>query len=140
MKVPLTTIYENLNFASDRLSTQIRTLTLGVLALVWLFLSGSKDVPALKLGDTNVPLLVIAALCVLTLLIDVVQYWASYLSSDAVRREAESKSQTTAEYDETSLLRRLQQWCFWAKQITSVLATAWLLLILVVSVAKLSCT
>jgi len=138
MKVPLTTIYENLDFASDRLSTQIRTLTLGVLALVWLFLSGSKDVPALKLGGTNLPLLAIAALCILTLLIDAVQYWAYYLSSNAVRREAEDNNEKVAEYDETSFLRRLQQGCFWAKQITSVLATAWLLLILVVSVAKLS--
>ena len=136
MKVPLTTIYENLDFASDHLSTQIRTLTFGVLALVWLFLSGGKDVPALKLGVTNEPLLVIAALCVLTLLIDAAQYWAYYLSSNAVRREAESKNRTEAEYDETSLLRRLQQGCFWAKQVSAVLATAWLLLILVVSVWK----
>lgn len=136
MKVPLTTIYENLNFASDRLSTQIRTLTLGVLALVWLFLSGSKDVPALKLGFTNEPLIAIAALCVLTLLIDAAQYWAYYLSSNAVRRKAEKASKTEAEYDETSFLRRLQQFCFWTKQISAVLATAWLLLILVVSVAK----
>lgn len=136
MKVPLTTIYENLNFASDRLSTQIRTLTLGVLALVWLFLSGNKDVHALKLVASNEQLLAIAALCVLTLLIDATQYWLSYLSSNAVRREAESKKRTDAEYNETSLLRRLQQGCFWAKQISAVLATAWLLLILVVSVAK----
>lgn len=136
MKVPLTTIYENLNFASDRLSTQIRTLTLGVLALVWLFLSGGKDVSALKLGASNEPLLAIAALCVLTLLIDAAQYWASYLSSNAVRREAESENRSEAEYNETSRLRRLQQGCFWAKQISAVLATAWLLGILVVSVAK----
>ena len=77
MKVPLTTIYERLDFASDRLSTQIRTLTLGVLALVWLFLSGGKDAPALKLKAGNKQLLAIAGLCVLTFLIDAVQYWAS---------------------------------------------------------------
>lgn len=136
MKVPLTDIYDNLNFASDRLSTQIRTLTLGVLALVWLFLSGSKDVSAINLGTSNRPLLAIAGLCVLTLLIDAVQYLASYLSSNSTRREAESKNQTEAEYDEASKLRRLQQACFWAKQISSALATIWLLLILVGGVTK----
>jgi hypothetical protein len=135
MKVPLTAIYERLDFASDRLSTQIRTLTLGVLALVWLFLSGGKDVPALKLRAGHKQLLVLAGLCVLTFLIDAVQYWASYLSSNAVRREAESQDQTEAEYDEASFMRRLQQGSFWAKQITAVLATAWLLVILILSIA-----
>lgn len=136
MKVPLTTIYERLDFASDRLSTQIRTLTLGVLALVWLFLSGGKDAPALKLKAGNKQLLAIAGLCVLTFLIDAVQYWASYLSSNAVRQAAESRDQKEAEYDESSFMRQLQQGCFWAKQITAVLATAWLLLTLVLSITS----
>jgi len=136
MKVPLTTIYERLDFASDRLSTQIRTLTLGVLALVWLFLSGGTDAPALTLKAGHKQLLAIAGLCVLTFLIDAVQYWASYLSSNEVRQEAESRNQTEAEYDELSFMRRLQQSCFWAKQISAALATIWLLLILVLSVAK----
>ncbi|TKB95030.1 MAG: hypothetical protein E8D41_02310 [Nitrospira sp.] len=136
MKVPLTKIYENLDFVTDRLSTQTRTLTLGVLSLVWLFLSGDKDAPALKLGNSREQLLAIAALCVLTLLIDAVQNLAYYLSSDAVRRAAESNSQAEAGYDETSLLRRLQQGCFWAKQIFASLATVWLLVVLVVSILK----
>jgi hypothetical protein len=136
MKVPLTKIYEHLDFASGHISTQIRTLTLGVLALVWLFLSGSSDVAAVKLRATNRSLLAIAALCILTLLIDLLQYWAFYLSSNAVRRRAESQDQKEAEYDETSFMRRLQQGCFWAKQITAILVVAWLLLILILSIAK----
>jgi hypothetical protein len=136
MKVPLTAIYERLDFASDRLSTQIRTLALGVLALIWLFLSGSKDVADLRLSASNKQLLAIAGLCITALLIDAAQYWASYLSSNAVRKEAEEKNHKEAEYDETSLLRRLQQGCFWAKQVAAVLATAWLLVILAIAVAK----
>lgn len=136
MKVPLTKIYENLDFASDRLSTQIRTLTLGVLALVWLFLSGDKDAPALKLSTDKRQLLAIAGLCVLTFLIDAVQYWAYYLSSNAVRQKAEDDQKKEAEYNEATFMHRLQRVSFWAKQITSVLATAWLLVILVLSIAK----
>jgi hypothetical protein len=136
MKVPLTEIYKNLDFASDRLSTQIRALILGVLALVWLFLSGNKDVPALTLRTHTRQLLAIAGLCVLTLLIDAIQYWASYLSSNAVRREAEKQNKAEAEYAEGSLMRCLQQGSFWAKQITAIIATAWLLSLLVVSLTQ----
>jgi len=135
MKVPLTDIYKDLDFATDRLSTQIRTLTLGVLALVWLFLSGGKDIPALKLRAGNRQLLAIAGLCVLTFLIDAVQYWALYRSANTVRREAEGHNRKEAEYDEASLVRRLQHGCFWAKQTTALLATIWLLLILLLSIA-----
>src|SRR2546423_1300308 len=134
MKVPLTKVYERLDFVSDRLSTQIRTLTLGVLALVWLFLSAGKNAPAISLIAGNKQLLGIATLCVLTLLLDASQYWASYVSSNAVRKEVESKNLTQADYDETSFLRRLQVGCFWAKQFTAIVATAWLLLILFLSV------
>ena len=136
MKVPLTAIYERLDFASDRLSTQIRTLALGVLALVWLFLSGSRDVADLKLNVGKKQLLAIAALCVLTLLIDAAQYWASYLSSNSVRRTAETSHKKEAEYDETTWTRRLQQGSFWAKQLTALLATAWLLIILATALAR----
>lgn len=136
MKESLTKIYDNLNFASDRLSTQIRTLTLGVLALIWLFLSGGKDVASLKLVAGKKQLLSIAGLCVLTLLSDAVQYWASYLSSNAVRQKAERAKQSEAEYDERSFMRRLQQGSFWAKQITAIIATTWLLLILARSIGQ----
>lgn len=134
MKVPLTSIYANLDSASDRISTQVRTLAVGVLAVVWLFLSGSEDVAALNLTAGNRQLLTVAGLCVLTLLIDAVQYVASYLSSNAVRKTAEKANDTDAEYDENSAMRRVQQACFWAKQVTAVLATGWLLLIIVRSI------
>lgn len=130
MKVPLTKIYENLDFATDRLSTQIRTLTFGILALVWLFLSGSKDVPALQLGSKR-QLLGVALLCVLTLFIDVVQYWSSYMSSNDVRKTTEERNEKEAAYDETSILRRLQRGCFWVKQVTALLATVWFLWLMV---------
>jgi len=134
VKVPLTKIYEHLDFASDRLSTQIRTLTFGILALVWLFLSGGRDVAALRIDGTY-QLLGLAALCVLTLLIDAVQYWSSYMSSNTVRKQAEEQNETEAAYDETSLWRRLQRGCFWAKQVTALLATIWLLILLVRTIA-----
>jgi hypothetical protein len=136
MKVPLSTIYEDLNFASDRLNSQTRTLTVGVLALVWLFLSGAKDVAALRLIAGKKQLLALAGLCVLTFVIESVQYFASYISSNAVRKEAEDRNQKEAAYDESSRIRLLQLGCFWTKQIIAALAAGWLLLILTLSIVR----
>jgi hypothetical protein len=134
MKVPLTSIYDDLNFASERLSTQIRTLTFGTLALTWLFLTGSKDVTPLHVPSHSRWLLGIAFLCVLTLLIDATQYWSFYLSANSVRKHAEAAHHHDAEYDETSVTRRLQQTCFWLKQVTAACAAIGLLVILATAV------
>ena len=135
MKVPLAKICDDLNFSSDRLSSQLRTLTFGILAVVWLFLSRNKEVSALKIGSSGA-LLGIVFLCVLTLLIDATQYWASYVSANAVRKAAERANREEAEYDEGSSLRRLQQMCSWSKQITALLAAVWLLAIVAITVSK----
>ena len=136
MKVGLDKIYEDLNFTSDRLSTQIRTLTLGVLALVWLFLSGNENVAKLNLTAGNRSLLTIAGLCVVTLLLDAIQYWAFYFSANAVRKRAEKQKSAEASYDEKSGFRRLQRLSFWAKQFTALAATVWLLAILLRTIWK----
>ena len=92
--------------------------------------SFGKYVAALNLKAGNTQLLIIAGLCVLTLLIDAIQYVASYLSSNAVRKAAEKAGKKEAEYDETSVMRRIQVAMFWVKQMTAALATGWLLVII----------
>jgi hypothetical protein len=134
MKVPLKDIYDDLNFATDRLSAQVRTLVLGILALVWAFLSSNKDVLPLKLGASKEPLVLIGAICILTLVLDLLQYMCSYVSANRVRRRAEAGHQDTAEYDEASGVRLLQRFLFWAKQITTLGAAAWLLTLILVTV------
>ena len=131
MKVPLKDIYEDLNFATDRLSTQVRSLVLGILALVWAFLSGTKDVLPLKIGASKAPLVLIGGICIFTLVLDLLQYMCFYLSANRVRLRAKAD---TAEYDEHSGIRRLQRFLFWAKQFTTLGAAAWLLTLILVTV------
>jgi hypothetical protein len=134
VKKPLEELYEDLNFATDRISSQVRTLTFGVLALVWLFLSGNKDAPILKIGSRE-PLVVIAGLCIATLLLDAAQYWGMYRSARKLLRDAEAARETEAEYDERTPMRILQQVCFWAKQLLAAIAALWLIALIFVSVA-----
>src|SRR5262245_39469298 len=70
------TIFEDLNFSTDRLSTQVRQISFGVLAIIW----------AILIGDANVGVnirysLALAALAVITMLLDLIQYVAAYLAS-----------------------------------------------------------
>ena len=134
MKKSVEKIHEDLDFATDRISTQVRTLTFGILALVWLFLSGNKDVPILKIGGRE-PLLMIAGLCIATLLIDVTQYWSMYRSARQVLQHADDNKLTEAEYDNKRLMRRMQQACFWLKQVLAAIAAVWLIALIFVSVA-----
>jgi hypothetical protein len=134
MKVPLKDIYDDLNFATDRLSTQVRTLVLGILALVWAFLSGNKDVLPLRLGASKEPLVLIGAICILTLVLDLLQYMCLYVSANQVRQRAEAANDDTAEYDERGGIRRIQRFLFWAKQVTTLGAAVWLLILIVVTV------
>jgi hypothetical protein len=133
VKVPLDKIYGDLDFATDRLSSQIRALTAGILALVWVFLSGGKDAPKLGVGS-NEPLVLIGGLCILTFLLDALQYWAMFVSADTVRKKAEKLKHTEAEYDEKSFARRVQTWTFWGKQVSCAVSAFWLLAVIVLSV------
>ena len=134
MKKPLKDVYSDLDFATDRLSTQVRTLALGVLALVWTFLSAAKEVIPLKLGGSKEPLVLIGALCVLALLLDLLQYVAFYISANGVRKQAEKAKSDEAEYDEKSAARIAQNSLFWAKQLAMIGAAVWLLALIFVTV------
>jgi hypothetical protein len=134
LKKPLKDVYTDLDFATDRLSAQVRTLALGILALVWTFLSAAKDVIPLKLGGSKEPLVIIGALCILALLLDLLQYVAFYISANGIRKVAERAKSTEAEYDEGSPARMAQTFLFWAKQLVMIGAAVWLLALIFVTV------
>jgi hypothetical protein len=51
-------VHEELQFISDRISTQVRSLAAAVIALVWLFLSGGRTrprCPSLPVGSCSWP-------------------------------------------------------------------------------------
>lgn len=127
-------IYAELDFLTDRLSTQIRTLALGVLAVVWLFLAGLKDAPALKLASSTRPLVGIGLLCIVGILFDYLQYLFGYWATLDAKRRAEASATKTASYDYDDWRWRGRMWCFRLKQVVTVGASVWLLTLILAAV------
>jgi len=100
-------IYEDLNFASDTVSSQVRQISLGVLALVWALLVG-EDKLDLTLGPR--PLLLVASLSVLTMMVDFGQYVAAYTAS--LRAKDRLKRVGVGAYDSKWLSYRIRQASF----------------------------
>jgi hypothetical protein len=114
--------YEELQFISDRISTQVRWLAAGVIALVWLFLAGGKESPALPLPPNRKILITAAGGAILALLLDYLQYLFGYASTMRALRKAEDAGGKDVTFTYTSLLYRLRVFFFWAKQIVAVSA------------------
>ena len=111
---------------SCQISTLIRTLSLSVLAVAWLFLAGNKDVPAIVQLMPKNHTVTIAALCVLAIAFDLIQYLAGYLqvSKDyAVAKAAQSEDVVYSE----SVVR---SFAFRAKIFLCLVASAWLVAML----------
>ena len=111
---------EKMRALSGQISTLIRTISLSVLAVSWLFLSGSKDASSLISVVPKSQMLVIAILSVLALALDLVQYMAAYrqVSGDYHKVSDEEK----VIYSD-SIVRNFT---FYAKQYVALIAAAWL--------------
>jgi hypothetical protein len=126
MPVPLKDVYEELQFTSDRISTQTRTIALSVLALVWLFLAGGTSKPTLPVQPDRGSLLITGALALGSLLLDYLQYVLGYFATNAVRAKTEDASLTEAEYDYKDIRYRARKVCFWAKQVAALVGLGYL--------------
>ena len=71
-------ITEDLNFLTDRLSTQVRTTALGVLVFSWGLLMGESTVARSLAAQLKRDLVAVAALAVLAMLCDILQYLFGY--------------------------------------------------------------
>ena len=67
-------ILKEIDFLSDRLSTQVRTVAISVIAVAWLFLIGGKDAPILPVPPSRTLILLAGGFALAALLIDYFQY------------------------------------------------------------------
>jgi len=134
VSVSLPEVGLQLTTLSDRISTQVRTLSLGVLAMAWLFLSKDKSAPQLSISQHEVQLAGIALLAILALVSDLVQYQIGYRYTLRHLRDAERTNATSVTYDKKDLAYKARSAFFYAKQSFVALAAGWLVLLLVLSV------
>ena len=132
----LTKIQEDLDFMSGRVSEITRTMSLSVLALVWLFIAGGSNAPTLPLSPNRELLLVSGLLVLLSLLSDYLQFVAGYANSKEVYEAAEASDSKEAQYSKRSFLYRARSSLFWLKQLFAVLA---LLVLLAAVITAYAC-
>jgi hypothetical protein len=105
-------VVKETQWLSERVSTQVRALSAGLLALVWALIL--KPLPGLDMAA----IVIAALLAVLTLFLDLAQLAIGYV---ATKRHLEAMTRDEApilDYDPTARPYRYRQYLFWAKQAT----------------------
>jgi hypothetical protein len=118
-------IEEDLDFATDRLSTLGRQMAFGTLALAWTLVVGDEAKVVKVSRDT---LLVAAAVSMLAVLFDFLQYTCAYTDSRHALRRLEAGH--SGKYDRRRWAYRLRSFFFYAKLSVSFAAAGWLLAII----------
>jgi hypothetical protein len=120
----------DLDFLTDRLSTQVRTTALGVLVFSWGLLMGESTVAKSLAAQLKWDLVAIAALAVLAMLFDILQYLFGYWNTRKVLSAMEAAGKTEASYDYSSCLYRLRSFFFAAKMVAMTAGAVWLVFVL----------
>jgi hypothetical protein len=112
---------------SDRISTQVRALAIGIIAFGWSLFSADSASIKLLVQASKVSLLTILALAILALLLDFLQYVAGYKVANKVRLAIEDGTKHDAKYDYKSFLYRTQEFLFFSKQAVIAVSCGWLM-------------
>lgn len=119
-------VLDDLDFATDRLSSQTRQIAFGVLAFVWALLVGEG---AKGIAVQRRILLAVAAIALGALIADFLQYLSGYCASQRARRVL--SPDVVSPYNKRWLSYRLRSWFFFIK-IGLVLVAAIMLIIILV--------
>jgi hypothetical protein len=123
------TLLTELDWLTDKISSQVWTLNIGTLGTTWSLLIAESTIPDnLRLSKTSA--LPIIILCVLAMTSELVQYLVAYANSRFLLHALEKSGRMEFEYDRTALLYRLRGWCFYGKIALTLCAAAWLLITL----------
>jgi hypothetical protein len=129
--VKIKELIEELQFLSDRISTQVRTISVSLIAFVWILLIGGDNAPFKFSLFERRQLLIIVFLALIAMLLDFLQYFFGYLYTNSLRKDLEESEKEKGEYDYCSWKYRLRIDMFWSKQIILMVAAVWLGIIIV---------
>lgn len=117
-KFTLAEVVERQKEVTDKISTQVRNVSVGVILFAWSVLSAS---PNSKLADISKSLLgligLVALMAVGALIVDYVQYVLAVRVVSIVLSDTEAHKTHQYEYPDQHAFYRAQYWCFWGKQI-----------------------
>lgn len=125
---------------SATVSSQVRSISIGILALTWLFLSGTQPTISSKFASDTTQLLIIAILCLLALTFDFLQYIFALLETDSAINEAErgmpQEGSTDPDdgdfgYTVNDTRRIFVTALFWMKIIQLISASCWIIILMI---------
>ncbi len=113
---------KELDTYSTTVSTQLRTINLGILGLVWLLILRKEEIAWLAQRISEKALLLVALVCLLELVVDLAQYlFAEKVVENAFDR-ADSSPDQRADYDDKSFIYKAQLFCYHAKLVLTFAA------------------
>ena len=124
-------VIEDLNWVCDRISTQVRTISIGLLAITWGLLIGKPEISQPLPLWLKKNLLVIGILTLFTMLVDFLQYLFGFFIIEGLRKSMEKNKQTEAVYDYGTITYKLRKICFGLKLILVIIACIWFLAVVI---------
>jgi len=116
---------------SDKISTQVRTLSVGLLAFTWGLLVSDSALAKGMTASLKWHLLLIGGMAIVVVLLDFLQYSFGHEVARKLLRHMEVSKAEEGEYDYNDPLWCLQHRLFYAKQVVLVVATTYLLVAVV---------
>jgi hypothetical protein len=131
-------VIEELDYLSNQISAQVRTIALGLLAITWATLVADSGFLRKLSQESGKALLIVGTLSVLILAIDFLQYAVAYIHVQGALKKAEQNEEEEVTYETDSFLRRLRFFLFWTKQLALIGTVAYFLFFFIVYITHLS--
>lgn len=104
------------SFVTDRISSQVRIIAIGLLATSWSLLIGQVNISQKITEIYRQHLLLISFIATITLMSDYLQYLFSYLSIKRKLTDMEKKGEETSDYNYNDIFYMLSKSLFYIKQ------------------------
>jgi hypothetical protein len=127
----LESIIKELEFLSDRLSSQARAIAIGLLALSWTILVGESTTLRSLADNLRSRLLIVSVLAISALIFDFLQYLFGYVGVNQTRKKAEKARASSMEYSYETLPWRFRIVSFWIKLLLTLAAAVEFIYVLV---------
>ena len=95
---------EDLDWLSDRMSTQVRTISVSLLVITWGLLIGKTEITQPLPLWLMKNLLIIGIIAVAAMFRDFFQYLFGYWNTDSLRKTMEVENQTEVKFDYRDLV------------------------------------
>ncbi|MBP7088463.1 MAG: hypothetical protein KBB01_04105 [Candidatus Omnitrophica bacterium] len=113
---------EKRHFASNRISTQVRAISLGLIVIIWGFLIDRSATSFITSAGEKKGLMFVGFLALLSMVLDFLQYLCIYINTNNLCNEMEKEGLETKNYDYSALSYRYANKFFWIKQLCLAIA------------------